>query len=78
MEISIVQIGNSKGIRIAKAILDRYEFTDKVELILKEGFLILKPVKKVREGWDSAFQSMAKNGDDELIMDDVFEDEDWL
>jgi antitoxin MazE len=78
MEISIVQIGNSKGIRIAKSILDRYEFTDKVELILKEGFLILKPVKKVREGWDSAFQSMAENGDDELIIDDVFEDEDWL
>lgn len=77
MQISIVQIGNSKGIRLAKAILDKYEFTDKVELILKEDFLVLKPVKTTRQGWDEAFKSMAEQGDDELLIDDIFEDEDW-
>ena len=77
MEISIIQIGNSKGIRLAKTILERYDITDKVELIFKEGFLILKPVKKVRDGWDKAFKKMAERGDDELLIDDVFEDENW-
>lgn len=77
MEISIIQIGNSKGIRLAKTILERYDITDKVELIFKEGFLILKPVKKVRDGWDEAFKKMADRGDDELLIDDVFEDENW-
>jgi antitoxin MazE len=77
MEISIIQIGNSKGIRLAKTILERYDITDKVELIFKEGFLILKPVKKVRDGWDEAFKKMAESGDDELLIDDVFEDENW-
>ncbi|WP_421948446.1 AbrB/MazE/SpoVT family DNA-binding domain-containing protein [Phaeodactylibacter xiamenensis] len=77
MEISIIQIGNSKGIRLAKTILERYDITDKVELIFKEGFLILKPVKKPREGWDEAFKKMAERGDDELLIDDVFEDENW-
>ena len=77
MEISIVQIGNSKGIRLAKTVLERYDITDKVELIFKEGFLILKPVKKVRDGWDEAFKKMAERGDDELLIDDVFEDENW-
>lgn len=77
MEISIIQIGNSKGIRLAKTILERYDITDKVELIFKEGFLILKPVKKVRDGWDEAFKKMAERGDDELLIDDVFEDENW-
>jgi len=75
MEIPIIKIGNSKGIRLAKNILERYEFTDKVELVFKEGFLIIQPVKKVREGWDDAFKEMSKNGDDELLIDDVFEDE---
>jgi len=75
MEISVIQIGNSKGIRLAKTILEKYGITDTVELILKEGFLIIKPVKKVREGWDAAFKEMASNKDDELLMDDIFEDE---
>lgn len=29
-----------------------------------------------RKGWAEAFQEMAKNGDDELIIPDIFEDED--
>ena len=77
MEMPIIQIGNSKGIRLAKTVLERYDITDKVELIFKEGFLILKPVKKPRDGWDEAFKKMAERGDDELLIDDVFEDENW-
>jgi len=75
MEVSIIQIGNSKGIRLAKTILEKYEITDSVELILKDEFLILKPVKKVREGWEEAFKEMAEQSDDELLIDDVFDDE---
>ena len=29
-----------------------------------------------RKGWAEAFREMAKNGDDELIIPDIFEDED--
>ncbi len=77
MQVSVVQIGNSKGIRLAKNILEKYEITDKVELILKEGFLILKPIQKARTGWEAAFQQMAEKGDDALLLPDVFEDETW-
>lgn len=31
---------------------------------------------QAREDWSEAFQEMAKNGNDELIIPDVFEDED--
>jgi antitoxin MazE len=31
--------------------------------------------KKPRRGWAKAFKRMAKNGDDKLLMPDVFEDE---
>ena len=75
MEIPIIQIGNSKGIRLAKIVLERYQITDKVELIFKEGYLILKPVHHPREGWEAAFEEMYERGDDELLIDDVFEDE---
>jgi len=44
MELSIIRIGNSKGIRLNKSILKRYNIQDKVEVILEKGRIILKPV----------------------------------
>ncbi len=76
MELSVIQIGNSKGLRLSKALLEKYNIKDKVELILEKGYLIIKPVPSPRKGWDKAFQQMSKAGDDQLLFDDVFENED--
>ncbi len=43
MDISIEQIGNSKGIRFSKALLNKYNFKDKVEVILEKGYIVLNP-----------------------------------
>jgi antitoxin MazE len=75
MEISIVQIGNSKGIRLSKTILEKYDIRDTVELILEKGYIILKPKASPRKGWGKAFKKMHENGDDNLLITDVFEDE---
>lgn len=77
MEVSIIKIGNSKGLRLNKAILDKYNIKDKVELILEKGQIILKPLAEPRKGWDKAFKKMHENKDDQLFMDDVFEDENF-
>jgi antitoxin MazE len=77
MEISIIKIGNSKGLRLTKAILDRYNITDKIELILEKGQIILRPISEPRSGWDKSFQKMHENRDDQLFLDDVFEDENF-
>ncbi len=37
MELSVIQIGNSKGLRLTKSILETYNIKDKVELILEKG-----------------------------------------
>jgi antitoxin MazE len=76
MEIPVIQIGNSKGIRLAKSILERYQITEAVELIFEEGFIIIKPAAHLpRSGWEDAFKAMHEQGDDALLIDDVFEDE---
>jgi antitoxin MazE len=75
MEISVIKIGNSKGIRLSKTLLDRYNIKDTVDLIMDKGQIILKPVSKPRKDWEKAFEKMAENGDDNLLIDDVFEDE---
>ena len=75
MRVSIIQIGNSKGLRLPKSILEKYNIQGEMEIILNEHDITLKPIKKVREGWEEAFKQMHANGDDHLIIDDVFEDE---
>jgi len=75
MQTKIVRIGNSKGLRLSKTILDKYNIHESVELVLKDEFIELRPIKKSRTGWSEKFRKMNKLGDDDLLMDDVFEDE---
>lgn len=77
MEVSIIKIGNSKGFRLTKTILEKYNITDKIELILEKGQIILRPIAEPRKGWDKAFQKMHENGDDQALIDDVFGDENF-
>lgn len=75
MDISLIEIGNSKGFRLPNSIIKQYNFGSSFELIANKDHIILKPKKNVREGWDELFKKMHENGDDELLIPDVFEDE---
>jgi antitoxin MazE len=71
MLVSVVQIGNSKGIRLPKSILEQCDITDKVELEVHDKEITLKSIKKkIRDGWSEKFKSMTENGDDKLAIDD--------
>jgi antitoxin MazE len=75
MDIPLISIGNSKGIRLSKTILEKYNIQDTVELILEKGFIILKPKTSARNGWEKSFKKMHENGDDNQLMADVFNEE---
>jgi antitoxin MazE len=75
MEIAVVKIGNSRGIRLSKTIIERYNIHDTVEMILEKGHIIIKPLSKPRKGWNKAFIQMHANGDDKIIIPDFFEEE---
>lgn len=77
MEVSIIQIGNSKGLRLSKTVLDKYQIKEKLEMILENDHIILRPLKEPRKGWSEAFQEMHASGDDQLLIDDVFDDENF-
>lgn len=69
MLVSVVAIGNSKGIRIPKAVLDQLHISDKVDMEIENQQIVLKPVKeKPRAGWDAAFKNMHKENDDILLI----------
>jgi antitoxin MazE len=70
MRARVIKIGNSRGIRIPKALLEQTGIRDDVEIELADNHLCIRPVATVREGWDSAFRSMGQSGDDTLDLAD--------
>jgi len=75
MIINIIKIGNSNGLRLSKTLLQQYNINDTVELILEKDHIKILPTEEPRKGWSAKFQQMNENGDDQLLIDDVLEDE---
>jgi antitoxin MazE len=76
MKTQLIPIGNSRGIRIPKAILQQCDMSNEVELAVEGRQIILSPSgQKPRKGWREAAVRMAAAGDDELLIPDAFVDE---
>ena len=67
MLTKIIQIGNSRGIRIPKSFIEQSGINNEVELELKDDRIIIKSLSNVRKNWDSAFKKMYENHDDILL-----------
>ena len=63
----IIKIGNSRGIRIPKLLLDQAELGEEVELEVQGGGLVIRPSRGPRHGWDDQFAKMAEERDDQLL-----------
>ena len=77
MKINIVQIGNSRGIRIPKALLEQCQLQDAVELEMRDGHLVIRGVTKRRSSWDYAFRQMHEHGDDALVDEGALSATEW-
>ncbi|MBR8803578.1 AbrB/MazE/SpoVT family DNA-binding domain-containing protein [Porphyromonas levii] len=76
MRTSIIKIGNSSGIIIPRGVMRTLVLTERSAVTMQvstDGIVIKKT--PARNGWSEAAQKMRRNGDDELLLPDVFEDE---
>ena len=69
MRTRIVRIGNSRGVRIPRPLLEQIGLHGEVELSAEHGSLVIRPARKPRSGWDGAFRAMARRGEDALLDD---------
>jgi len=69
MIVSIVPIGNSKGIRLPKTLLEQLQIADTVELEVENQQIIIKPIhSSPRQGWREAFGKMHDRNEDTMLM----------
>jgi antitoxin MazE len=67
MKTRIIRIGNSRGIRIPKPLLQQAGLSGEVEMRAQNGSLVIRAAKKPRAGWAAAFAEMASRGHDGLL-----------
>ena len=67
MKARVVRIGNSRGIRIPKAVIEQCHLHGTVDLEIQDGQLVIRSASKVREGWAQAFEHMHRQRDDQLL-----------
>lgn len=77
MKARIIKIGNSKGIRIPKALLEQSGLGEEVDIQVQDEQIIIRPAQSPRQGWTEAFRSMASHGDDRLLDQDVTAQTRW-
>ena len=63
----IIRIGNSRGIRVPKLLLDRADLPEEVELRAEPGRLVVSAAVRPRAGWAAKARSMYQRGDDMLL-----------
>lgn len=76
----IVRIGNSRGIRVPKSMLDQAQLPEEVELQAEPGRLVVRAASGPRAGWAAAAKAMRAAGDDRPLAPSPrtrFDDEEW-
>ena len=76
----IVPIGNSKGIRVPKMLLEHVQLPDEVELQAEQGRLIVRATRGARAGWAEAAKLMRARGEDRRLdatTSNHFDDKEW-
>ena len=76
----IVRIGNSRGIRVPKILLDRADLPEEVELRAEPGRIVVSAATRPRAAWAAKARSMHQRGDDvplDASTPTRFDETDW-
>ena len=80
MKTRIVQIGNSRGVRLPKLLLEEAQLTDEVELEAEPGRIVIRRGTRPRAGWAAAARQMREQDEDQLLDPTTatrFDEKEW-
>lgn len=73
MQVSLIDIGTSKGIRLPASVLKMFNSLTAFELHVKGNQIVLDIIEAPRKGWEDKF----KNSSNELLINDTLDAKDW-
>ena len=80
MKTRLVRIGNSRGVRLPKAIIAEAGLTDEVEMGVRDGAVVIARATSARSGWADAARQIRQR-DEDLLLDPpvptLFDEKEW-
>lgn len=64
MEAKLVQIGNSKGIRLPKRLITKYGLSEAVVIKELKGGILIEPSADEKLSWENTYKAMADADED--------------
>jgi len=80
MKARLVQIGNSRGIRLPKVLIEEADLGDEVDLRVGQGGIMILPARSPRAGWADAARAVRARDEDRLLDPSTpthFDEEEW-
>lgn len=80
MKSRLVRIGNSRGIRLPKVLIEEAGLSGEVEVRVREGAVVITPASRPRAGWAEAARRARQRGQGRLLDEPTptrFDDEEW-
>jgi len=80
MKARLIRIGNSRGVRLPKPLIEEAGLSDEVEVRIRGGAVIIMPAQSPRAGWAEAAKQMRQHNDDRLLDKPTptrFDAEEW-
>jgi len=80
MKAKLVRIGNSRGIRLPKPLIEQVGLSDEVVIEARNGAIVISPANGARVGWEEAARVLHERGDDHLVDQETstrFDEEEW-
>lgn len=77
MKTRLIRIGNSRGVRLTKPILDEAGLTDEVEIHAQAGSVIITPATTVRAGWKEAAEQFGPTSLLDEPSNTQFDEDEW-
>lgn len=67
MKTRLVRIGNSRGVRLPKPLIEQVGFSDEVELEVRGNTIVIAAHSAPRSGWAEAARRVHAQGGDRLL-----------
>ncbi len=79
MKTTLIPIGNSRGVRIPKPLIEQCGLSETVEMDVRDSMILIRSPRRARSGWGEAFRQMSRLGDDKSLDTPAtqWDAEDW-
>ncbi|MGH9361561.1 MAG: AbrB/MazE/SpoVT family DNA-binding domain-containing protein [Thermoanaerobaculia bacterium] len=67
MKTRLISIGNSRGVRLPKPLIEEAGLSDEVEIRVRAGAIVIAAATQPRAGWAEAAQLLGARGEEEIL-----------